>query len=179
MARPPHSSPPSKPRKQAQASVETVSEPSDDLAALPAGARAMRDRMLAAVAAGDIDALRPVIEFNETPPLFARGGRPISFAAAIDFLKARSFDGKGREILALLGAILEQPYARVTRGPVETYVWPAFAARQKPDPSAEERLAMYRCSRFANILLTNDIGLPLIERVGIGADGTWHYFWAG
>ena len=25
----------------------------------------------------------------------------------------------------------------------------------------------------------NDIGLPIIERVGIGADGTWHYFYSG
>ena len=179
MAKPPSPPKSSRAPKPAPAPVETISEPSEDLDALPAGARAMRERMLAAVATGDIDALRPVIEFNETPPMFARGGKPVGFAAAIDFLKARSFDGKGREILALLGAILEQPYARVRRGPVETFVWPAFAARQKPDPTPEVRLAMYRCSRFANILLTNDIGLPLIERVGIGADGTWHYFWAG
>ena len=179
MAKPPHAPGHSQAAKPAPAPVETISDPSEDLAALPAGARAMRERMLAAVATGDIDALRPVIEFNETPPLFARGAKPVGFAAAVDFLKARSFDGKGHEILALLGAILEQPYVRVTRGPVEMFVWPAFAARQKPDPTAEERLAMYRCARFANLLLTNDIGLPLIERVGIGADGTWHYFWAG
>ena len=26
---------------------------------------------------------------------------------------------------------------------------------------------------------TAAFGLPLIERIGIGADGTWHYFWSG
>jgi hypothetical protein len=38
---------------------------------------------------------------------------------------------------------------------------------------------MYRCTRFANLALRNDIGLPIMERVGIGADGTWHYFYSG
>lgn len=159
--------------------VETISEPSGNLDALPAPVRAMRGRLLSAVAAGDIEALRPAIEFNETPPLFARGGRPVAFSAAIEFLKARSFDGRGAEILAILGAIFEQPYVKATRGRVALYVWPAFAMRQRPDPDPLERIAMYRCARFANIALTNDIGLPMIERVGIGADGTWHYFWAG
>ena len=81
--------------------------------------------------------------------------------------------------MRILAAVLAQPWARVARGPSVLYVWPAFAARQRPDPTPDERLAMYRCSRFANLGLTNVIGLPLIERVGIGADGVWHYFWAG
>ncbi len=158
--------------------AERISDPSNDLAALPAPARAMRAKILAAVEAGDIDALRPAIEWNETPPIFGRE-RAVGFAQAIEFLKARSFDGKGAEILRILGAIFDQPYARVSRGPAVLYVWPAFAARQRPDPSPDERVEMYRCSRFANLGLRNDIGLPLIERVGIGADGVWHYFWAG
>ncbi len=170
-----------KPRQPArpQPAIDSISEPSSDLAAVPPLVLGMRARILGAVDAGDIEALRPALEWNETPPVFARGQPPVTFATAIEFLKARSFDGKGKEILGLLAAIFEQPYARVRRSPTETWVWPAFAARQRPDISGEERLAMYRCSRFSNILLTNDIGLPLIERVGIGADGTWHYFYAG
>ncbi len=144
----------------------------------------MRAKILEAVESGDIENLRAPIEWNETPPIFARAGdrnspRVRSFAEAIDALKARSFDGAGRETLAILAAIFEQPYVKVTRGPAVTYVWPAFAVKQTPTPSPETRLAMYRCARFANLSLRNDIGLPIIERLGIGADGTWHYFYSG
>jgi hypothetical protein len=68
---------------------------------------------------------------------------------------------------------------KVTRGPATTYAWPAFALRQAPDPPPDLWLAMLTCVRFSNLGVRNDIGLPLIERVGIGADGTWHYFWSG
>ena len=169
-----------KPPKPISPQGEQISEPLSDLAALPPRVRAKREKILAAVASGDIENLRAPIEWNETPPIFMRGaGRPPTFSEVIDVLKVRSFDGKGREILTILGAIFEQPYAKVIRGPVTLYVWPAFAARQTPDVSADMRLAMWRCTRFANLGLHNDIGLPLIERVGIGADGTWHYFYSG
>ncbi len=166
------------------ASGEQISEPIHDLAALPARVQAMRAKILAAVASGDIENLRAPIEWNETPPIFGRAGdrnspRVRSFAEAIDALKARSFDGAGRETLSLLAAVFEQPYAKVTRGPSVTYVWPAFAVKQAPAPSPEARIAMYRCTRFENLGLRNDIGLPIMERVGIGADGTWHYFYSG
>ena len=160
--------------------AERISDPLTDLAALPARVAAMREKILEAVETRDIEALRPAIEWNETPPIFARGGAgPKGFAQMIEILKARSFDGKGLEVLDLLKAVFAQPYVRTTRGPVTTYVWPAFAMRQRPDPSPDVRLAMYSCVRFANLGARNDIGLPLIERIGIGADGTWHYFWSG
>jgi hypothetical protein len=162
------------------AAIEQISDPISDLAALPPRVRALRDKILAAAQSGDIANLRAPIEWNETPPVFGRGAQhPHTFDEIIEALKARSFDGKGNEILAILRAIFEQPYARVTRGPVTLYVWPAFAVKQTPDISDDTRLAMWRCTRFANLGTHNDIGLPLIERVGIGADGTWHYFYSG
>jgi len=176
MSKPPRSAPPP--------SGDSISDPIHDLAALPARVRAMRAKILEAVESGDIETLRAPIEWNETPPIFGRAGdrnspRARTFAEAIEALKARSFDGEGRETLRLLAAIFEQPYAKVTRGPVVTYVWPAFAVKQAPDPAPQLRLAMYRCARFANLAVRNDIGLPIMERVGIGADGTWHYFYSG
>lgn len=163
---------------------ERISDPVHDLVLLPARVKAMRAKILEAVDSGDIENLRAPIEWNETLPIFGRASdrnsaRVRTFAEAIEALKARSFDGAGRETLRLLAAIFEQPYAKVTRGPVVTYVWPAFAVKQAPDPSPETRLAMYRCARFANLAVHNDIGLPIIERIGIGADGTWHYFYSG
>ena len=163
---------------------EQISDPIHDLAPLPARVRAMRAKILEAVESGDIENLRAPIEWNETPPIFGRAGdrnspRVRTFAEAIEVLKARSVDGGGRETLAILSAIFEQPCAKVTRGPTVTYVWPAFAVKQAPNPSPEARLAMFRCARFANLGLRNDIGLPIVERVGIGSDGTWHYFYSG
>jgi hypothetical protein len=160
--------------------VETFSVPSSDLDALPPRVAEMRERIFNAAQSHDIERLRPAIEWNETLPLFGRGAdRARSFATVIEFLKSYSFDGKGREILALLEAVFEAPYVKSTRGKTEIYIWPSFAVVQKPDPSPDERLAMLRCVRFINLGLTNDIGLPLIQRAGIGADGTWHYFLAG
>jgi hypothetical protein len=160
--------------------VETFSEPSSDLDALPPRVAETRERILSAAQSHDIERLRPAIEWNETLPLFGRGAeRARSFATVIEFLKSYSFDGKGREILALLEAVFEAPYVKSTRGKTEIYIWPSFAVVQKPHPSPDERLAMLRCVRFINLGLTNDIGLPLIQRAGIGADGTWHYFLAG
>ncbi len=166
MAKPPQTKPP----------VESVSAPSSDLAALPARVAEMREAMLEAVGAKDIEALRPAIERNETMPLFARGpDRPRTFADAVDFLKRRAFDGQGRETLALIEAILMQPYVKTMRGPVVTYVWPAFALAPLKEPGEDDLRALYACIRFANI----GADTPLIERIGIGADGTWHYFWSG
>ena len=157
---------------------ESVSAPSRDLALLPERVRAMRALILDAVAAGDIEELRPAIERNETLPIFATGSdRPRTFAEAVEFLKRRSFDGEGRETLAILGAIFDQPYAKITRGPVVTYEWPAFAARSANEASGEERLEMWRCMRFADVASSAGDAAPL-ARVGIGADGTWHYFTA-
>ncbi len=160
-------------------SIEHIEDPSSDLVALPPLVAAMREKILEAVTAHDIDLLRPAIERNETPPIFARGPRPTGFAQTIEFLKGRSFDGKGQEILDLLKACFAQPYVKITRGPAETFVWPAFAIRQDPNLSSEQRLAMYTCVRFVNLALTNESGLPLIARIGIGSDGTWHFFWTG
>ncbi len=166
----------SKPPQPRTQSRETISPPTRDLAALPERVRAMRELILEAVESGDIEDLRRAIERNETLPIFATGpARPRSFAGAIDFLKAQSFDAHGRETLAIITAIFDQAYARISRGPVVTYEWPAFAARTLGEASEDERREMWRCVRFAGLASSLD-KTPPVERIGIGADGTWHYF---
>src|SRR5665647_1510403 len=103
--------------------TERVSPPSTELNKLPPLVATLRDQILDAAATGDIEALRPAIERNETIPIFGRGDeQPKTFSVAIDALKRRSFDGKGREVLAILQALLQQPYVIVTRGPTTTYI---------------------------------------------------------
>ncbi len=149
---------------------------SRNLAALPERVRAMRELILEAVDSGDIEDLRRAIERNETLPIFATGAaRPRTFADVVEFLKTQSFDGQGRETLAIIAAIFDQAYTKITRGSVVTYEWPAFAARSMSEASEEDQLEMWRCVRFANFASSRNTSLA-IERIGIGADGTWHYF---
>lgn len=146
------------------------------LTALPDRVAAMREKILEAVESGDIEKLRPAIERNEVMPLFGSPGkRARTFATAIDFLKAQSFDGEGREILLLLGAVLNAPYAVQPRKPIAIYVWPAHAINEKLARKVP-RTDLYRFTAFADMKKLDRRGLPLIHRVEIGADGTWHFF---
>lgn len=163
---------------------ETISAPSTDVRALPPRVQEMRKTILAAVQARDIEALRPAIERNETLPIFASGPqRPKTFAQAVDFLRSRSQDKKGAEILHVLEAIFAQPYVKSLRGQSVTYVWPAFTLTQegpatRQELNAEELSQQWSCVLFSSLSRNLDKP-PAVQRIGIGADGTWHYFWGG
>jgi hypothetical protein len=143
---------------------------------LPERVAAMREKLLEAAEEQDLNKLRAAIERNEVMPLFGSPGkRPRKFAEAIDFLKGQSFDCQGREIFSLLAAILEAPFVRQNRKPIDIFVWPAQAADTKlaaTTPVAE----IYRFVAFADIGKLDKRGLPPMHRVEIGADGTWHFF---
>lgn len=158
--------------------VETVSPPSSDLAALPAPVAAIRDKILAACAKGDIEALRIPIDWNETRPLFTRGGRFPAGTDPILILKALSFDGKGQEILSLMRAVLAQPYVKIARGPFVSYEWPAYARAPAPPADEAQSRALWSCVRFADLARSNAEGRPHVMRLGVAADGVWHYFWS-
>lgn len=158
--------------------METIFAPSTDLSALPPAVRAIRDKILAACATGDIEALRIPIDWNEVRPLFERGAHRAAGADPIETLKRLSFDGEGREILALARAVLAQPYVRIARGPFESYEWPGHARRPAPPASEEEARALWACVRFADLPRSNAEGRLRVMRLGIGADGVWHYFWS-
>ncbi|MDB5596679.1 MAG: hypothetical protein JWM36_3640 [Hyphomicrobiales bacterium] len=155
---------------------DVVSAPREDVGALPPRIAALRTKILEAVATRDLENLRIPIEWNEVPPIFERGTRKGPGFDPLDMLKTRSFDGNGREMMAILQAVMEAPYVVVKRGPFETYVWPAFAVVPPKDPDEKTRLHMLRCIRFADLGLTNSAGGPLIHNVRIGPDGTWHTF---
>lgn len=170
-----------KPTKQNNAATpaETVSAPIGDPAALPAGVRAIREKILQACEKGDIEAFRIPIDWNEVRPLFERGVKHPAGTDPIEVLKSLSFDGKGREILSLARAVLAQPCVRVTRGPFESYEWPAYARTPVPPTNEDEARALWACVRFADLSRSNAQGRPHVMRLGVGADGVWHYFWSG
>ena len=143
---------------------------------LPERVAAMREKILEAAEEQNMNKVRAAIERNEVMPLFGEPGkRPRKFSEAIDFLKGQSFDGQGREVFSLLAAILETPFVRQERKPIDIYVWPAQAVDAKlaaTTPITE----LYRFVAFADIGKLDKRGLPPLHRVEIGADGTWHFF---
>jgi hypothetical protein len=157
---------------------DTVSEPSTDLAALPAPVTAIREKILAALDKSEVEALRIPIDWNEVRPLFAKSGNFKAGTDPVEILTALSFDKKGRETIAIARAILAQPYVKITRGPVTLYEWPAFASRPSAPANEDETHARWSCVRFADLARSNAEGRPRATRIGIASDGVWHYFWS-
>lgn len=153
----------------------SLSPPRLDGGDLPAAVARIRARILQAAQGGSIDDLLIPIQWNEVPPLF-QPGQPRGFDP-IAFLKSRSFDGHGREMLAIMAAVFRAPHAVLTRGMTRSYVWPVFPPVPEPTPWPQQRLAPWSCVRFADLGAANPDGSPLVHRTAIGPDGTWQYFW--
>lgn len=136
----------------------------------------MRDAMLAAVHSGRIEDLKIALELNELRPDLGEG--PVD--DPIGHWKKASADGAGHEILAIVADLLDAGYAVSRTGADiennKVFVWPYFAEvpldtltpaqivelmRLTPAAVAKEMIASKRYSHY---------------RIGIGADGTWHFF---
>ena len=140
---------------------------------LPEPVRKTRAAILEAARGGDIEALRAVLETSEMPPVLARGdvGDPITF------LKESSGDQEGREILAILIDLLEAGWVRLNPGqPGEMYVWPYFSAMPIDRLTPQQMVELYRILTAADVDEMRAYDAWLFFKVGIGADGSWHYF---
>lgn len=138
---------------------------------LPAEVARMRDDIMEAARTGDIEAMRPVLESNELSPLVS--GKHVDDIVA--YWRKVSGDGEGREILAALGETLEAGHVRLNPGkPDEIYVWPYFAAVPLETLSPAQKVELFRLAPAAAVRSAE--GKYLWYRLGIGADGTWHYF---
>lgn len=140
---------------------------------LPAGVARMRDDLMEAARSGDIEALRPVLEQNEMPPSLGGdpGGDPITF------LRGQSGDPEGREILALLLEILEAGWVHVDEGNAQDmYIWPYFDQWPLNGLSPAQEVELYRILTAVDVEEMRRYGRYIFFRVGIGPDGTLHYF---
>ena len=151
------------------------SPPSLEFASLPRAVTLLRNRILQSAAGRDIEDLKVPLGWNEVPPLFTKGQK--AGFDPIEFLRKQSFDGRGLEMLAILHAVFTQAFVREMRGPVLSYVWPAFPVEPERAPRPGAQLAPWRCVRFADLSIRGSDGEPLVHRASIGQDGTWHYFW--
>lgn len=150
-----------------------------DPAKLPPAVADMRAAIMAAVESGDIAELKHAIELNEMKPdLGAAPG-----ADLIAHMKAISGDGQGREMLALLGRVLEASWASIPGGrDIENnriYVWPAFAELPLVNLKPAEEVELYKLVTPAEAKAMRDAKRWLWWRLSIGADGVWHTFLRG
>lgn len=143
---------------------------------LPPAVSEMRQTILEAVRTGRIEDLKLAIEWNELPPDF---GAPAG-QNPLEFLKKQSGDGEGREILAILGKLLELAPEQAPLGQdVENsaiYVWPYLAARPLDKLAPYEEVDLYRLMSPANAKAMREKKKWTWWTVVIGADGTWHSF---
>jgi hypothetical protein len=143
---------------------------------LPRGVAEMREAILAAVRTGDMEELRIAIELNEMKPELgaAAGSDPLAH------LKALSGDGEGREVLAVLGRLLESGYAVIPAGKdIENnrvYVWPYFAEVPLDALTSAQQVELYRLVTPAEASAMRTAKKWSWWRLAIGAEGTWLSF---
>lgn len=149
----------------------------------------MHRAILDAARSGHIDELKTPLEWNELKPEIAAE----TVEDPIAYWRKLSKDGEGREILAALIAILELPPAVVgapppapTRPsgrkdngapvPPALYVWPYLAVRPLGSLTRDEEADLLRLMAPEDAKAMKAKGKYTSWRLGIGADGTWHFF---
>ncbi|MET1414083.1 hypothetical protein ABVF61_17555 [Roseibium sp. HPY-6] len=143
---------------------------------LPKPVARMHAQMKEAALYGDLERLRMVLESNELPPTLSL----TEIGDPIDFLKESSGDGEGFEILAILADTLDAGFVHVDVGtPQEMYIWPYFARYPLSDLTPDQKVEMYRIITAGDYAEMEEFGAWTFYRVGIGPDGTLHYFVAG
>lgn len=151
-------------------------EISSDISALPAPVQAKRQALIDAARTGDIEALKPIIEAQQTPPNVSFGDPDNALA----FLKDISEDDDGRQILGLLLDLFDQPYAFYPDSGGETYyIWPYLA---EVDPNAmtpEQQVDAYRLLNSEQIEELKQFGAWYYWRTFISESGEWSAFVAG
>lgn len=148
-----------------------------DTATLPEPVARMRERIMEACRAGDIEALRPFLSTG------ARGTQ-LSLAGMdgdpIDFLRSISGDDEGHEILAILYEVLAAGFVHLDVGtPEELYVWPYFVALPISDLTPPQRVELFKLVTAGDYEDMKTYGTYVFFRVGISPDGEWEFFVGG
>jgi hypothetical protein len=168
--------------RAAPSALPRAPEVSRDVEALPEQVRRMRALILDAVRSGDAENLRRPIEWNEVPPSFgkgvARGARgPAMASELLRVFRERSGDGQGRETMGQIVNIIAVGYARTGIGTrQEIFVWPYFAALDPRLLTPEQEVDAHRVLHADAVREWREKGRYPGWRLGIGLDGTWHYF---
>ena len=147
-----------------------------DLSLLPKPVARMREQIIAAAQTGELERLRPVVEVNELPPLVSFGGETDPIA----YWREAGGDPDGREIMAIMIEILDSGFVHLDEGtPQEMYVWPYFYALRLDSLTPSQEVELYKLITPHDRQGMEEFGAYNFFRLGIGPDGTWHFFVAG
>lgn len=146
-----------------------------DMSALPARVQDMRVSILRAASSGNLEEMRYVLERNEIMPVLSAGGK---VDEPLKHWRDVSADGEGLEIMAVLIELLTSGFIVKQQPDTKMYVWPHFAARGMRDLTPPEKVELYRLVSPAEAARMTEDGYDYY-RLGIGADGTWHFFYKG
>jgi hypothetical protein len=145
-------------------------------AELPGPVQEMREAILSAVSSGRIEDLRQAYDLNELKPDLAAD--PV--ADPVAFWREISADGRGLEVLAALGQILDAGYVMLPTGrDLENnriYVWPYFAEVPLAALTPAQEVELMRLLGAATAGELKQKGRYSSWRIAIGADGVWHSF---
>jgi hypothetical protein len=145
-----------------------------DLARLPAAVARTRERVLAAARSGELGKVADLVRTNETVFTFSDDKDPVAF------WKANYPDSEGIEVLSILVGLLETGFVRLDAStPQEMYVWPYFMRMSLKALTLPQKVELFRIVTGADYKDMLDCGAYAFYRVGIGPDGTWHFFVAG
>lgn len=148
-----------------------------DLSVLPFPTRRMRELILEASKAGDIEKLRSLIGVGDSRTQLSLGAVEDD---PIAFLKSQSGDEDGHELLAILEEVLEAGFVRLDAGTEnEIYVWPYFFAYPLDALDARQRVELFRIATYGDYQDMRDFGGYIFYRVGISPSGRWQFFVAG
>jgi hypothetical protein len=145
-------------------------------APLPPGVAEMRGAILEAVQSGRLEDLKIAVDLNELKPELDAAAVPDPIA----FWRAKSVDGTGADILAVLGLLLDSPYAVEPLGKdpenVRIFVWPGFATKPLDALTPAEETLLQQLEPPPKIATMKAAKRYSGWRVAIGADGVWHTF---
>jgi hypothetical protein len=153
-----------------------VPEIISDLSRLPPTVARAREQILAAARTGELQRLVDLMRASATLPVFTftDDKDPIAYWR-------RSYpDSEGVEVLSILVTILETAFVRIDEGTAqEMYVWPYFVRMPLKTLSPPQMVELFRIVTGADFKDLLEFGAYAFFRLGIGADGTWHFFVTG
>src|SRR5262249_7278329 len=96
------------------------------------------------------------------------------------FWKALYPESDGIEILSILIGVLETGFVHVdVKTPQEMYVWPYFARLSPTELLPGQKVELFKLATGVDYQAMRKVGAYDFYRLGIGPDGTWHFFVAG
>lgn len=161
------------PQSSHASTVPGATEVRRDVEALPEAVQDMRLSILRAAASGDLEEMLYVMQRNEIMPLLSARER---VPDALAHFRARSADGAGAQIMAALVNILTTGFVVVAQRDTEMYVWPHFAETGVGELEPRETVELYRLVPHERLTAMRETGVYDYFRLGIGRDGTWHFF---